>query len=247
MVTITSQPTFYSYVATAGQTSFPVTCRIFDNYLDDFEVKKNGVVMPYNAAAATSSQWKSVQAGGGAEGGNIVFGAGLAAGDLVTVRRTLPLDRVSDFPTTGPVDMADVNAEFSRLLALIQDAYAGILPGSFPFASGNWTPTVSVLSNCSAVTIDRAMYSRMGAIVTCTVIGTMTVTGAGVTQFRLSPPVASAMTSSNDAIGVGVHQSGDAFPIGINASQGDDTIQIAMYPAAGGSRGFKLTFQYEVK
>jgi hypothetical protein len=112
------------FVATAGQTVFGMNCRIFPNNLDDFVVTRNGNAVAYNAAASTVAQYKVTPTPLGGEGGQIIFGAGLTAGDVIYIRRQLPLERTVQLAETGPLDIPGLNDQLAYLTALIQDMYA---------------------------------------------------------------------------------------------------------------------------
>ena len=126
-------------------------------------------------------------------------------GETVTVRRQLPLERLSDFPTVGPVSIADLNAELSRLIALIQDVYAGYPAAAVPLVSGRFTPAQIALVNCSLPTgVSRFVYSRVGNIVTCSFWTSVDIVTAGIsTSFRLSLPFATQIATA-DLNGVAV-------------------------------------------
>ena len=80
LMDINDLPVTYSFLATPGQTTFAIQCRIFTGYEDAFVVQVNGVGLIYNASPTLVTQFKVVAAGGGAEGGNVILGGGLAGG-----------------------------------------------------------------------------------------------------------------------------------------------------------------------
>lgn len=110
-------PTVITAIATAGQTvfSFP-----FQAYAaTDLEVTVNGVAAVYASAPVGSLQFSAAL--NVDEGGTITFGAGLVLGSEVVINSAIPLERVTQFPSSGPVPMSDVNLEFNRHIRMMQD------------------------------------------------------------------------------------------------------------------------------
>jgi hypothetical protein len=109
-----------TYVAGPGQTLFSLPCRLFPGYEGAFVVTKDGVACTYDAAASTNLTFRTVATG--PEGLDIIFGAPLAGGEFIALRRELPKERLSSLPEAGPISIASLNAELTYITALIQDA-----------------------------------------------------------------------------------------------------------------------------
>lgn len=71
----------------------------------------------------------SVTGIGKIEGGQVVFATPLVAGDQVFIARILPIRRFIDLPTTGPVNMENVDLEFDRVMA-VEQQLQGAIEGS---------------------------------------------------------------------------------------------------------------------
>ena len=94
------------YSATSGQTIFPYTFEIFQK--EDVAVLKNSVLLAEGTNYTVS--------GVGAEnGGNITLTIGATAGDLITIYRSMALERTSDYQTSGDFLAQEVNDDFDRL------------------------------------------------------------------------------------------------------------------------------------
>jgi hypothetical protein len=70
-------------------------------------------------------------------------------------------------------------------------------------SSGNWTPVVSGETYSEVVQILGANYSRVGSIVTCSlIIDVQLDTGETQANFQFSLPIASDFTNVKDAFGI---------------------------------------------
>jgi hypothetical protein len=91
------------------------------------------------------------------------------------------------------VDVSDTSASPAGTTKKIEVANCGI--------AGTWTPTITDVTDAiSAANIDKAVYSRTGNIVTCTITGGVTVDFSVETSgsFDFTLPIASA---SSETIG----------------------------------------------
>jgi len=80
------------YTATSGQTVFPYTFEIFN---------KEDVVVIKNTTTLIEGTNYTVTGVGNENGGSIVLAAGATTGDIITVYRDMPLERNSDYQTSG--------------------------------------------------------------------------------------------------------------------------------------------------
>lgn len=99
------------YIATSGQTIFPYTFEIFD---------KNDVTVGQNGTALTEGTHYTVSGVGVDAGGNITLVTGAAAGDILTIYRDMALERLTDYQNSGDFLASDVNDDFDRVWAALQ-------------------------------------------------------------------------------------------------------------------------------
>lgn len=106
----------YTVAQGATQTSFAVPFEFFDN--DDLNFYVDGTLK-------TLTTHYTVSGGDGSTGtittttGNSVTGA--SGGSTVVVTRSIDLDRTTDFPSSGPFNIASLNTELDRLIAINAD------------------------------------------------------------------------------------------------------------------------------
>jgi len=102
------------YVAAAAQTIFQYTFEIFDK--DDIAVEQNGTLL----AEGTNYTVSGV---GADAGGNITLIVGATSGDVITLYRAMVLDRVTDYQQNGDFLADEVNDDFDRLWAAMQQVF----------------------------------------------------------------------------------------------------------------------------
>jgi len=115
-----------SYTVNQGvtQSAFVVPFEFFDD--DDLNVYVDGTKKTLtthyttaddsgNSAAHTSGTTGYIHT----TTGNSVTGA--SGGSTVVITRDIDLDRVTDFPTSGPFDVASLNTELDRMIAIAAD------------------------------------------------------------------------------------------------------------------------------
>ena len=105
-MTVANNQSRDQYTATSGQTVFPYTFEIFDK--DDVVVLKNG-------AALVEGTNYTVSNVGNDNGGNITLTTGASTGEIITIYRDMPLERTTDYQTSGDFLAAEVNNDFDRL------------------------------------------------------------------------------------------------------------------------------------
>lgn len=119
-------------------------------------------------------------------------------------------------------------------------------------SSGTYTPTITDGANVTGSTLVKAYYTRVGDIVTVTCAIDVTFTSANAESIvDISLPVASALTSADEVIGVGsINAQGSSY-IGISGTVfGDatnDRARFGFYSLSSGTTGrLNFTFTYEV-
>ena len=108
----------------ATQATFTVPFEFFDD--DDLNVYVDGTKKTLTTHYTTSDDSGDSQAHtSGTTGfvqmttGNAVTGA--SGGSSVVITRDIDLDRTTDFPTSGPFDVATLNTELDRMIAIAAD------------------------------------------------------------------------------------------------------------------------------
>lgn len=107
-----------SYVATAAQTLFAVPFEFFS--VQDIVVERAGVQLAYNATPVNNTQYSVV--GANAEGGGSITlgGAGAIAGETIVVYRDIAIERLANYPETGPMAVRSLNAEQAKHIGMMQ-------------------------------------------------------------------------------------------------------------------------------
>lgn len=121
-----------------------------------------------------------------------------------------------------------------------------IIPSAPPTVdSGSWTPTFSDFTGCvTSVTAINAYYTRIGNIVTATIIALADLDfslGSGFGYCDYTVPIATAF---NERIGLG-----QLFQNSVNCNIASDTAKLRFYSTSSaniGSTAFTFTFQYEI-
>jgi hypothetical protein len=119
-------------------------------------------------------------------------------------------------------------------------------------SSGNWTPVVSGETYSEIVQIIGANYSRVGSIVTCSLIIDLQLdTGETQADFQISLPVASDFTNVKDAFGIVAFNGviSELVNWGIQADTATNKIEIAVQSttSAFNYQYLYVMLQYEVK
>jgi hypothetical protein len=100
-----------SYTATSGQTAFTVPFEFFDN--TDLNVYINDTLKTLTTHYTVT--------GGSGSTGSITLVTGATAGDIVVITRDVTLERTTDFPTSGPFQVASLNTELDKVVAMVAD------------------------------------------------------------------------------------------------------------------------------
>ena len=73
-------------------------------------------------ASTSSTSLYTVSGGDGATGTVTTSVTGATGGSTVVITRSIPLQRVTDFPSGGAFEVAKLNTELDTLLTMITDA-----------------------------------------------------------------------------------------------------------------------------
>ena len=116
-ITISDTEPRVQYTATSGQTSFSVPFEFFT--VNDIKVFNGSTELSYNASPSSASQY-SVTGAGVSGGGSITLGGGATVNDVITIYRDLAIARSTDFPTSGAFQIASLNDELDKIVAMCQ-------------------------------------------------------------------------------------------------------------------------------
>tara|TARA_R100001443_G_scaffold54091_1_gene65546 strand:- start:224 stop:1183 length:960 start_codon:yes stop_codon:yes gene_type:complete len=102
----------YSVGAGVTQTTFTVPFEFFDN--DDLNVYVDNTLK-------TITTHYTVAGGDGSTGTVTISVTGASGGSTVLITRSIGLDRTTDFPSVGPFNIAALNTELDRMIAINAD------------------------------------------------------------------------------------------------------------------------------
>ena len=115
-----------NYTVSSGvtQSAFAVPFEFFDD--DDLNVYVAGTLKTLTTHYTTSDDSGNSQAHTSGTTGYIHFTTGnevtgASGGTSVVITRDIDLDRTTDFPTSGPFDVASLNTELDRMIAIAAD------------------------------------------------------------------------------------------------------------------------------
>ena len=104
------------YTATSGQTSFTVPFEFFVNA--DLKVYNGTTLLSFSASPADATEY-SVTGAGVTGGGSITLGSpGATLNDIITISRDIAIARTTDFPTSGAFQIASLNEELDKIVAM---------------------------------------------------------------------------------------------------------------------------------
>ena len=111
-----------SYTVNQGatQTSFAVPFVFFEKSTD-LNVFVDNVARTYDASTSNTSLF-TVTGGNGSTGTVTTSVTGASGGSTVIITRSIPLQRTTDFPSSGAFEIAKLNTELDTLLTMITDA-----------------------------------------------------------------------------------------------------------------------------
>ena len=107
------------YTATTNQTVFTVPFEFFAN--SDLKVYNGSTLLTFASSPANANQY-NVSGAGVTGGGTIALGSpGAALGNIITIVRSLPIERTSDFPLSGPFNIEALNTTLDKMTVMLQD------------------------------------------------------------------------------------------------------------------------------
>jgi hypothetical protein len=102
----------YSVAESTTQTSFAVPFEFFDD--DDLNVYVDGTLKTLTTDYTTTG-------GDGSTGTVSISVTGASGGSTVVITRDIDIERTTDFPTSGPFQIAALNTELDRITAIAAD------------------------------------------------------------------------------------------------------------------------------
>ena len=102
----------YSVADGVTQTSFTVPFEFFDD--DDLNVYVDGTLKTLTTDYTTTG-------GDGSTGTVVISVTGASGGSTVVITRDIDIERTTDFPTSGPFQIAALNTELDRITAIAAD------------------------------------------------------------------------------------------------------------------------------
>jgi len=138
-------------------------------------------------------------------------------------------------------------AATSGLLTFEKIDSTGVLSTTLALDSGRWTPTVANVANVSAVSASQGQYSRVGNVVTCSVIVAIDpIAGATPTIISITLPVASNFGAVGDCAGKAASPDVASMSGGIYADAASDTARLQFVSTDLNQRNWCLDFSYAV-
>ena len=114
----------YTVAQGVTQSAFVVPFEFFDD--DDLNVYVDSVLQTLTTHYTTADDSGNTQQHTSGTTGYIHFTAGnevtgATGGSDVVITRDIDIDRVTDFPTSGPFDVSSLNNELDRMIAISAD------------------------------------------------------------------------------------------------------------------------------
>jgi hypothetical protein len=116
-MTITIKPARNEYTATAGQTIFNYTFKIYANTDLNVYQTPSGDTPDDSTDLITSYTVTGV---GDEDGGAITLNSGASANDLITIVSNIPTSRTTDYQNNGDFLPSVVNPDFDRVVSLVK-------------------------------------------------------------------------------------------------------------------------------
>lgn len=113
--------------------------------------------------------------------------------------------------------------------------------------TGTYTPTFTNVANVSANTPQVARWMRLQNTIHVSGMINITPTATGNTIFRLSLPVASALTANHQIVGAGYNLESSPTAIAIYCDAGSDTAEIQFNAGTTSLRAVGFNFTYPVQ
>lgn len=150
------------------------------------------------------------------------------------------LDEAYGSGWNGKVEVPTKNAVYDQIETV--SASVSALP---TLASGVYTPTLTGTFNVTAATAYQCQYMRVGSVVTVSGRFDLDPTGAGITNLRISLPIASAVAAVEDVGGTAAPPAvaGEAGPIFADVGNGAALMQYTAVDLTNKQWAFSFTYR----
>lgn len=108
---------YIQYVATSGQTVFPFPFVI---------TQDSDLIAVYNGNTLATDQGYSLSGVGNSNGGDLTFNSGATSGDIITLYRDIPIERLTQIGQNSGFSSTAFNAEFNNLYLIAQQLQESI-------------------------------------------------------------------------------------------------------------------------
>ena len=186
-----------AYTATASQTTFAYTFKIFTDEESTLEVYVDAVLK------TLTTDYTVTGAGVGA-GGNVVFNSGLTAGDEVVIVRVVALSQLVDYVANDPFPAETHEEALDRLTMLVQQLGE----------ENDRAITLAVTSALSTITFPdpgAGQYVKWNSAGTALETGTFTGTGTTVSSFMVTLLDDTTAAAARTTLGAGTSSYSDAL------------------------------------
>jgi hypothetical protein len=102
-----------AYTATSGQTEFAIPFAFFEDA--DIKVYQNDTLKTLTTHYAVAGEGASDLATR-----KVILVTGATVGDSIVIVRDIAIERVTDFPDTGPFEVSSLNTALDRIIAILQ-------------------------------------------------------------------------------------------------------------------------------
>lgn len=109
-MSVTAQTPYKSYTAAPGATLFTTDFRLL--LASDLVVKVNGAIVTTGFTVS----------GIDAASSDVTFGTPMVGGEIIELQRSVPKTRATDYQQLGDYQASSVNADFDRIVMMLQDA-----------------------------------------------------------------------------------------------------------------------------
>lgn len=192
-----------NYTVSSGvtQSAFVVPFEFFDD--DDLNVYVAGTLKTLTTHYTTADDSGNSQTHTSGTTGYIHFTSGneitgASSGTSVVITRDIDLDRVTDFPTSGPFDVASLNTELDRMIAIAADiddaANRALILSDFDTTASLTLPDVSTRAS------KQLGFDSSGNLVAEEgKVSTVTISASGL-SVGATPTATAAFTASSGAL-----------------------------------------------
>lgn len=140
---VPAQTPYIQYIATSGQTVFPYPFVITQD--SDLIVVDNGNTL-------STDQGYTLSGVGNSNGGNVTFTSGATTGDIITLYRDIPIERITQIGQNSGFSSTAFNAEYNNIYLILQQL-------NETFAQVLQTPITNTKSGAGTV-LTPALYAN---------------------------------------------------------------------------------------